>query len=71
MKRLRLRKLQEGHTFMINSPELPGNQCFLEYPDGTIRLVTIKKEAQNFTVLKELSFEECVNLRERFTLLPA
>jgi hypothetical protein len=39
VKELRLHKLRNGQPFMINSKDLKCNQCFLEYPDGTIQLV--------------------------------
>ena len=42
VQKLRLQKLRSGHPFMINSKELEPNQCFLEYPDGTIQLVYLK-----------------------------
>lgn len=38
VKKLRQKKLQSGIPFMINSKELPGNQCYLEYPDGSMML---------------------------------
>lgn len=36
VKRLRIQKLEKGLPFIINSKELPSNQCYLEYPGGTI-----------------------------------
>lgn len=36
VKKLRITKLRNGHPFMINSEDLPGYQCYLEYPDGSI-----------------------------------
>jgi hypothetical protein len=37
VRKLRLKKLQSGLPFMINSKDLPANHCYLEYPDGMIR----------------------------------
>jgi len=68
VKRLRMRKLQNGHPFMINSKDLPGNQCYLEYPDGSIALVTIVKSAKDFTVIRTLSPSEQNNLRAKYNL---
>jgi len=42
VQKLRLRKLRDGHPFMINSKDLRSNQCYLEYPDGSIQLVFLK-----------------------------
>ena len=68
VKRLRIKKLQSGHPFMINSRDLPGNQCYLEYPNGTIVLVTIVKSARDFTVLRTLSQGEGNTVRAKFNL---
>lgn len=69
VKRLRIRKLQNGHPFMINSKDLPGNQCYLEYPDGSMALVSILKSARQFTTVRKLSHSEEHGIRTRFDLL--
>jgi hypothetical protein len=68
VKRLRIKKLERGHPFMINSKDLPGNQCYLEYPNGSIALVTISKSSKDFTVLRTLSLDEQNSLRARHHL---
>lgn len=68
VKRLRLKKLRNGHPFMINSKELPGNQCYLEYPDGSITLVTVTKSARDFTVIRTLTAIEQNILRTKYNL---
>jgi len=68
VKRLRIRKLKSGHPFMINSKDLPGNQCYLEFPDGSISLVTIIKPARDFTVIKKLSQIEGNSIRAKYNL---
>ena len=57
VKELRLHKLRNGQPFMINSKDLKCNQCFLEYPDGTIQLVFLKPGARKVADIpfKELS----------------
>ena len=42
---------EEGHPFMINADKLPADQCYLEFPDGTIQLVTISRRKQDFEVV--------------------
>ncbi|WP_158796645.1 hypothetical protein [Pedobacter sp. L105] len=37
--RLRGRTLKSGQPFMINTNDLPKNQCYLEFPDRKIQLV--------------------------------
>jgi hypothetical protein len=56
VKCLRIQKLEKGLHFMINSKELPSNQCYLEYPGGSIQLVAIAQSARDFTVIRELSY---------------
>jgi len=68
VKRLRMRKLQNGHPFMINSRDLPGNQCYLEYPNGSILLVSILKSDRDFTVIRKLSNQEENTIRARYNL---
>lgn len=68
IKRLRLKKLQDGLPFMINSRELPGNQCYLEYPGGTIKLVTMQSSSRDFKVLRELTPNEAAGILARYHL---
>lgn len=68
VKRLRIRKLRSGHAFMINSKDLPSNQCYLEDPSGSMTLVTILKSAKNFTVIRTLSQREGNTIRAKYNL---
>jgi len=68
VKRLRISKLRHGNPFMINSKSLPSNQCYLEFPDGRILLVTYSSESRDFVTLRELTSEEGSSLRSRFDL---
>jgi hypothetical protein len=55
---------------MVNTSELPGNQCYLEYPDGRILLVALTSPAdRDFTVIRELSEAESKVIREKFMVL--
>ncbi len=65
---LRSTKLKSGLPFMINSKELPTNVCYLEYPDGNIALVTIKKNDTQFTLIRNLSEAEISQVRSKFKL---
>ena len=68
VQKLRLQKLRSGHPFMINSKELEPNQCYLEYPDGTIQLVYLKNAAKDFTVIRRLSASEEEAIRLKYHL---
>jgi hydrogenase maturation factor HypF (carbamoyltransferase family) len=68
VQKLRLQKLRSGHPFMINSKDLEPNQCYLEYPDGSIQLVFLKNAAKAFTVIRTLSPSEELSLRSRYGL---
>jgi len=68
VKKLRLRKLSSGHHFMINSKDLMTNQCYLEYPNGVIKLATIRKSARDFDIIRELTTEETQIIRRRYHL---
>ncbi len=68
VRKLRKGKLQSGLPFMINSKELPSNQCYLEYPDGRIVLVTISKNERDFQLIRNLSAAEILYVREKYGL---
>lgn len=68
VKKLRLSKLRHGIPFMINSNELPVDQCYLEYPTGNIVLVTLSRSNKDFDVIRELTTKETEELREKFDL---
>jgi hypothetical protein len=68
VRKLRSDKLQRGVPFMINSKELPDDQCYLEYPDGRITLVTLSKNERDFQYLRDLSAAEILRIRQKYGL---
>ena len=66
VRKLRLQKLRNGRPFMINSKDLPTDQCYLEFPDGSIKLVQLDKSAKDFTVLQTLSADEEQKIRRKY-----
>jgi hypothetical protein len=66
VKKLRELKLQNGLPFMINAKELATNQCYLEYPNGNIKLVAIKHASRAIDIIRELTTAEATDLRRRF-----
>jgi hypothetical protein len=69
LKHLRKNNLEQGHPFMINTPSLPLDQCYFEFPDGSIQIVTICRTGEDFEIVRELSVEEQSELRKTFQLV--
>ena len=56
IKFLRKQKLSQGLPFMINSDELPPHQCYLEFPDGSIKIAQANSRNSDFKIIEELDF---------------
>ena len=69
VKKLRSRKLQSGKPFMINSKELPAKHSYLEFPDSTIKEVTIAENLRSFEIIRQLSQNEAQIIRKKFNLV--
>ncbi len=69
IKNLRESKLKSGLPFMINAKTLPSDQCYLEYPDGSIALVTLSRKDNDFKVITEYSEDEGSLIRKQFKLI--
>ena len=70
VKKLREQKLRNGFPFMINVKELSTNQCYLEYPNGSIKLVTVVHSTTDIDVIRKLTATEATHLRRRFQFSP-
>lgn len=69
VRNLRLQKLKMGLPFMINSRELPiGRQCYIEYPDGSIKQASLSNNSKEFIILRQLTEHESITLRTRYNL---
>lgn len=68
VKKLREQKLRAGLPFMINVKELSSNQCYLEYPNGSIKLVSVISSTRDINVIKELNTSDANKLRKRLNL---
>jgi hypothetical protein len=66
VRKLREQKLRKGLPFMINAEELSTNQCYLEYPNGSIKLITVEPSTIEMDVIRELTLTEATELRQRF-----
>ena len=69
IKKLRVEKLASGEFFMINAPELPEGQSYIEYPDANIALVSLNASEKDFVVLKTLTENESYQLRKRYDFI--
>lgn len=67
--RLRAETLNAGQPFMINIAGLPKNQCYLEFPDQSIQLVSFEKHKSDFSVIKQLSTRDNIRLRKSLGLV--
>lgn len=65
--RLRERTLKSGQPFMINTNDLPKNQCYLEFPDHKIQLVSYDK-TKNFIPIRTLSEDQSIELRRNLSI---
>lgn len=68
VRALRRKKLSSGKTFMIYSNQLPKNQSYLEYPDLSIKVVTVGSNSRSFTIVRELTPEQATIVRENYNL---
>lgn len=68
VRMLRKSKFKTGVPFMINSKDLPSTQCYLEYPDGYIKLVTIGEDKNDFTVIHELTLLQSDHIRKKYKI---
>ncbi|HEV3414759.1 MAG TPA: hypothetical protein VG101_19910 [Puia sp.] len=66
VKELRLQKLRSGYPFMINSNDLESRKFYLEFPDGTIQLACLEKDAKEFVMIQKLSTAEAQALRAKY-----
>lgn len=69
IKELRKKKLSQGLTFMINSDILDSSQCYLEYPDGTIRIVEADTKQHDFQIVYELTKRDADAVRRKYKLV--
>ena len=68
VKMLRSNKLRSGVPFMIFIPTLPSHLCLLEFPDGTIKKVTINKKTNDYKIIREFSNTEAEEFRKKHNL---
>ena len=71
VRKLRHNKLSNGLPFMINSPALPSNQCYLEFPDGSFKIAALNKLNNDFEIIAELDQDKISNLRKKYKLVLA
>jgi hypothetical protein len=68
IKQLREITLMQGLPFMINSELLPSDHCYLEYPDGSVKVVVAHANRFDFKIIEELSFDEVRALKKKLKL---
>lgn len=65
---LRKQKHAMGFPFMISTQDLPAHHCYLEYPDGQINIVTIRKDKTDFETVSELTLEQSDRIRKKYRI---
>ena len=68
IRQLRKKKLQQGLPFMISSDDLPAKQCYLEYPDGSIKIAEAGSSSSDFKIIEELDYFNVQLLRRTLRL---
>jgi len=68
VRRLRRQKLDNGKPFLIWSNKLPKNQSYLEYPDHSIKIVTVAPNLKSFTIVEELTNGQAQVIRRELNL---
>lgn len=68
VQELRRNKLNSGLPFMINTNLLRTHQCYMEYPDGSINIVTFCHETIDFKIVASLSANENKKIRRKLKL---
>jgi hypothetical protein len=68
VRELRINKFKNGNPFLINSKDLPSNQCYLEYANGKIILASFSSGSHDFVIIRELTDQESMALRAKLEL---
>ena len=68
IRQLRRQKLEQGLPFMISSDDLPAEQCYLEFPDGTIKVAEAGSRNSDFKIIEVLDYFNAELLRRKFKL---
>ena len=68
VRRLRRQKLDNGKPFLIWSNKLPKNQSYLEFPDYSIKIVTVAANLKSFTIIRELTKGQAQVIRKELNL---
>jgi len=70
IRSLRKKRLKQGLPFMISSDMLPSHQCYLEYPDGTIKIAEAGQRGSDFKIIEELDYFNIEFIRKKLKLKP-
>jgi hypothetical protein len=70
LKMLRLSSLRKGENFLIFDDRLPPEHFYLEYPDGTIEMVTFSKKRNEYSVREILGTRQSELLRKKYGFCP-
>jgi hypothetical protein len=66
---LRKKKHRQGLPFMINSNTLETNQCYLEYPDGSMKIVEANSKKTDFVIIEDVDPQFAIFLKKKLKLI--
>jgi len=69
IKLLREKKHKQGLPFMINSDLLDSDECYLEYPDGSMKVVVANAKKTDFKVIEELDPLQADRIKKKLKLI--
>ena len=69
VRRLRKAKLNSGKPFMITAKDLPKKHIYLEFPDYSIKIVTLSSNEREFVVINTLNSSEALTIRKKYGLI--
>lgn len=69
VKLLRKQKHQAGLPFMINSNTLDPHQCYLEYPDGSMKIVEANSQKTDFIIVEDVNPQFVMRIKKKLKLI--
>ncbi|MBS0031503.1 hypothetical protein ACTJJ0_22690 [Chitinophaga sp. 22321] len=64
VQKVRAESLSSGKTFMIYDKDLPDGKYYMEYPDGSVKIVTPSQKLKDFIVEKVLTRRQADLVRD-------
>lgn len=66
---LRKKKHAQGLPFMINSSTLESYQCYLEFPDGSMKIAEANSKKTDFIIIEDVDPRFAIFLKKKLKLI--